>query len=191
MEVASWRVRGVHQADRSFWGRLSAGVAAVVVGPESGAAGAPGALHTPEGRGDKKSRKKRRADEEAGEGAGPMEVEGAAAEAEVTLGERVAALELDAGEAAREGEGAGQGAAAGPTSPAPRAHSLQVLLTQALASNDGQLLEKCLAVGDEKVSVQPLLKIVQRRCCCAGTLEAAALPLLRCRKGSPAKPGCR
>lgn len=167
MEVASWRVRGVHQAERSFRGRLSAGPAAVVVGPESGAAGAPAALHPPEGRGDKKSRKKRRADQEAGKGAGPMEVEGAAAEAEVTLGERVAALELDAGEAARGGEGAGEGTAAGPTSQAPRAHSLQVLLTQALASNDGQLLEKCLAVGDEKVSVQPLLKRVQQCCCCA------------------------
>lgn len=126
-------------------------------------------LHTGDGRAGKQGKKKRRAEDEDGTGAAadarPMEVEegatqegtragegeGGRGEEEETLGERVAALELagaaDGGSGRQEEEAAG-GAGSG----APRAHSLQVLLTQALASQDGQLLEKCLAVGDEKVS---------------------------------------
>ncbi|GAQ91423.1 U3 small nucleolar RNA-associated protein 5 [Klebsormidium nitens] len=133
-----------------------------VVGPDSGGGGVSAVLHERDaGRAGKQGRKKRRAEDEAGaagaepatraewEGGGGGRGGGGAEEKEETLGERVAALELAgaAGGSGRQDEVAG--GAAG--SSAPRAHSLQVLLTQALASQDGQLLEKCLAVGDEKV----------------------------------------
>lgn len=81
-----------------------------------------------------------------------------AAAGEQTLGERLRALEIAAGEHGNE-------AAAAPAAPSafdgavPRADSLAVLLGQALASNDTALLERVLSVSDRKVAANTVARL--------------------------------
>ena len=81
-----------------------------------------------------------------------------AAAGEQTLGERLRALEIAAGEHDDE-------AAAAPSAPSafdgdvPRADSLAVLLGQALASNDTALLERLLSVSDRKVAANTVARL--------------------------------
>jgi hypothetical protein len=75
-----------------------------------------------------------------------------------TLGERLRALEIAAGEHEDDG-------AAAPVVPpafdgdVPRADSLAVLLGQALASNDTALLERVLSVSDRKVAANTVSRL--------------------------------
>ena len=77
---------------------------------------------------------------------------------EQTLGERLRALEIAAGEHEDDG-------AAAPVVPpafdgdVPRADSLAVLLAQALASNDTALLERVLSVSDRKVAANTVSRL--------------------------------
>ena len=100
---------------------------------------------------------------------------------ELTLGERVARLALEGGGAAgaggnkdggKEGPGGGTGGGAGGNS----VGSVAVLLAQALESRDEGLLERCLAVGNER---QVTASVARLPPSLAGPLVAAAASRLR------------
>ncbi|KAK9833465.1 hypothetical protein WJX81_007454 [Elliptochloris bilobata] len=152
------------------------GAQAAAVGPEAadaallkptlaGASGGPG-------------RRKRRAEELSANGVpggGPAgERPGAGAPAEgLTLGERLAALQLQAGGPDAMAEDAA------PPALAPgraKADSLAVLLGQALRAGDQALLEKCLAVGGDAVISKSVRGL---RPPDAGALLAAAVARLQ------------
>jgi U3 small nucleolar RNA-associated protein 5 len=75
---------------------------------------------------------------------------------EQTLGDRLRALELAAGAAVDAPALPGGAARPGEV---PRADSLAVLLTQALASSDGALLERVLSVSDRKVAANTVARL--------------------------------
>jgi U3 small nucleolar RNA-associated protein 5 len=75
---------------------------------------------------------------------------------EQTLGDRLRALELAAGAHAAAPAHAGADAFAGDV---PRADSLAVLLSQALASSDAALLERVLSVSNRKVAANTVARL--------------------------------
>jgi len=98
-------------------------------------------------------------DEDMEEGDEDEELEDAP-DGEVPLGERVAALEVQAGLAgAAAGDAADAGAEAGPSG-SSKADSLAVLLTQALRANDRVLLERCLATSNTRIINNTVARLV-------------------------------
>jgi U3 small nucleolar RNA-associated protein 5 len=96
----------------------------------------------------------------ADEGGDADEEDDEEVEGEVTLGERIAALELRAAAGGNEDAEAAAAAGAALLDGPVKADSLAVLLQQALRSGDKALLERCLGLSDARVvrnSVRRLL----------------------------------
>lgn len=81
--------------------------------------------------------------------------------AEPTLGERVAALQVNRSHAEHQDAHPAQDREAGGAGPIPplKADSLSVLLSQAVQSNDTYLIEQCLAVRSEEIIVKTIKRL--------------------------------